>query len=233
MTHDRRLSERLEAVISALSPCELLADVGTDHGLVPIAAVVRGIAARAIAADLRAAPLAGAQRTIERAGLAERVRVLRSDGLQELAGLGIDALVMAGMSGTLMARLCERVPSALCNVRRFVAQANTGAADIRRWARGAGWHLVDELVVEEAGRFFTVCVFAPRSESDPDPYAIPGWSEEHLLRVGPRLLSGSSPASRRWYQAQVARLDTLVQRGAPDRAGELAMWTAALEASGT
>lgn len=70
MTNDRRLSERLEAVVAALAPCELLADVGTDHGLVPIAAVVRGIAVRAIAADLRVAPLAGAQRTIERAGSA-------------------------------------------------------------------------------------------------------------------------------------------------------------------
>lgn len=157
---------------------------------------------------------------------------LRSDGLSELTGLGIDALVMAGTSGTLMARLCQRVPDALCKVRRFVAQANTGAADIRRWARGAGWQLVDELVVEEAGRFFTLCVFAPRAAGDPDPYAVSGWSEEHLFRVGPRLLVGSSLPTRRWYEAQVARLHALVQRGAPDRAAELAMWTAALEAAG-
>ena len=49
-----RLSPRLDAILEGLSPCALLADIGTDHGLVPIAAVVRGIAQRAMATDLRA-----------------------------------------------------------------------------------------------------------------------------------------------------------------------------------
>ena len=232
MTTDRRLSERLEAVVAALSPCQLLADVGTDHGLVPIAAVVRGIAARAIAADLRAAPLAGAQRTIERAGVEGRVTTLRSDGLRELVGLGADALVMAGMSGTLMAQLCENTPDALYTVRRFVAQANTGMADIRGWGYATGWQLVDERIVEEGGRFFTVCVFEPGVSPDRDPYAVPGWSAEQLLRVGPLLLTRASHPTRRWYEAQVARLRTLVKGGASNRAAELAMWSAALAMQG-
>ena len=53
------LSVRLEAVLQLLRPCAVLADVGTDHGLLPVAAVQRGLAERAIAADLRGGPAAG------------------------------------------------------------------------------------------------------------------------------------------------------------------------------
>jgi len=83
------LSARLEAIVQSLRPCRLLADVGADHGLLPIAAVLRGVATNAIASDLREAPLRLAQRNIELAQLESRVTPARGDGLAELADRGV------------------------------------------------------------------------------------------------------------------------------------------------
>lgn len=216
---------RLEAVLEALDPCALLADIGTDHGRVPIAAVARGIARRAIAADLRAEPLALARRHIEKAGASDRVTLVQGDGLRALGDAPVDAVVLAGMSGTLMARLCDEAPAVLARVRQVVAQPNTGADDLRAWARAHGLWLTCEHMVESRARSFVVCTFAPGAGADP-AYTLPGFDAEALVRLGPLLLARRDPVALRWYRAQVARLERLPRTPALD--AELATWRAAI-----
>lgn len=219
------LPPRLEAVLAALVPCAVLADVGTDHGLVPIAAVQRGLAERAIAADLRAKPLLGARDNVARAGVEDRVTLVRSDGFQRLPGLGIDAVVMAGMSGTTMARVCREGTAVLERVSQLVGQPNSGAAALRAWALESGWALHDERMVEVGGRFFVTCAFDRRA--DPErPYRRAGWSTAALLRVGPLLLARDDAVARRWYALQRDRLERLASTR-NEHAAELAVWRAA------
>lgn len=227
MESSRLLSPRLESVLAALQPCRLLADVGTDHGLVPVAAVLRGLAERAIAADLRAPPLAGASRWIQRCDVTDRVSVLQGDGIAALHPRPVDAVVMAGMSGTLMARLCSLAPQVLRGVKQLVLQPNSGMATLRRWALANGWHLRHEEMLEERSRFFTVCVFHP-GQGDDVSYTHRSFSREQLLMLGPRLLAARDPIAARWYTAQRMRIAKLTQR-APALEAELATWTAAVD----
>ena len=48
-----KLSERLELVLSVVEPGESAADVGTDHGHVPVELVRRAIVKKAVAMDVR------------------------------------------------------------------------------------------------------------------------------------------------------------------------------------
>lgn len=52
-----RLSKRLELVASFVPEGSRLADVGTDHGYIPIALAERNVICRAVAMDLRPGPL--------------------------------------------------------------------------------------------------------------------------------------------------------------------------------
>ena len=222
----RSLGPRLDAVVALLEPCRLLADVGTDHGLVPIAAVALGIAERAIAADLREAPLALARQNVERAKVGERVAIVRGDGLAALAAHAVDAVVMAGLSGATMAQWCEAAPGVLAGVGQIVAQPNTFAEDLRTWARLHGFWLVDERMLEDAGRSFVVLRLVPGQGPDP-AYARAGWSAPDLARVGPLLLARRDPVAQRWYRAQADRLERLAAHS-PELARELETWRAAL-----
>ena len=226
---DRLLSRRLQCVLELVRPCAVLADVGTDHALLPVAAVRHGIAARAIAIDLREAPLRGARAHIERSGLADRVLVVQGDGLLALQHLEARAVVIAGMSGESMLRLIEAAPAQLARLEQLVLQPNQNVELIRAWARGRGWHLEDERLLEERGRFFVVCAFTPVQGEDP-AYSVPGWTPAALCHVGPWLLARRDPVALRWFERQRERLSRCVAQGSSELLPELSIWEAACQA---
>lgn len=77
-----RLSKRLELVASFVPEGSRLADVGTDHGYIPIALAERNVICRAVAMDLRPGPLERAKAHICQAGLEEQIETRLSDGLK-------------------------------------------------------------------------------------------------------------------------------------------------------
>ena len=222
----RALSARLEAVLELLQPCLMLVDVGTDHGLIPISAVRRGIAARAIAADLRRPPLLQARRNISAARLTHQILVLRQDGLTGLANGRVDAVVMAGMGGVQMAQLLSQAPHALENVSQLVLQPNGDAVVMRRYALEHGWHLREESMLIERGQFFVTCAFQRGSGTDTS-YQLAGWNEADLCLVGPRLRARRDATALRFYEWQCRRLGVLVERDVFKMESELSIWQAA------
>ena len=224
------LSRRLEGVLGLVQSCALLADVGTDHALLPVAAVCRGVATRAIAADLREAPLVGARALIERMGVIERVSAVREDGLAALEHRGIDAVVIAGMSGDSMLRILRAAPRVLARVGQLIIQPNQKVHELRAWALMNDWHLREERMVEERGQFFVACAFAHGVGEDP-AYAISGWTEPALCTVGPRLLARRDAVALRWYERQRARVARWVSQDVDRLRPELDVWEAACRAA--
>jgi len=220
------VSARLDAILSLLSPCHELADVCTDHGLVPVVAVQRGIAQHAIAADLRAAPLEVARQNISRADVSDRVTLLQGDGLAPLTTHSVDALVIAGVSGELIVRLLAEAPHVTSRLTQLVLQANQDVDVVRAWALTQGLHLHAERMVEERGYFFPICAYRPGEGADA-AYAQPGWSERELCMVGPLLLTQRDPTALRAYEQQRTRLGKLVAQGVATHASELAVWSRA------
>jgi tRNA A22 N-methylase len=215
-------------VLGLLAPCELLADIGTDHGLLPIATVSRGVTKQALAVDLREEPLRGARRNIERAGLRTRISTLQGDGAAAIVGRGVDALVLAGLSGRSIERLCRSAKEVLPYLQQLVVQPNQGADTLRAWALASGWHLRDEVMVEEGGRLFVACAFVPGSGEDP-AYALEGWPVTTLCKAGPLLLARKDPRARRYYEAQRDRISDFAQANPVSAEEELSEWRALCE----
>jgi len=66
-----KLSKRLGMIASFVPGGSRVADIGTDHGYIPIHLVQEGIAKSAIAMDVREGPLLRAQTHIKEAGLTD------------------------------------------------------------------------------------------------------------------------------------------------------------------
>jgi tRNA (adenine22-N1)-methyltransferase len=220
------VSARLDAILSLLLPCRELADVCSDHGLVPVVAVQRGIAQHAIAADLRAKPLEVARQNVARAALAERVTVVQGDGLAPLATRAVDALVMAGVSGELMVRLLAAAPQVTGRLTQLILQPNQNIDAVRAWALAAGFHLRAEQMVEERGFFFPICAYRRAEGRDPH-YEQRAWTERELCLLGPMLLAQRDATTLRAYQQQRDRLGKLVAQGVARHAAEHALWSRA------
>jgi tRNA (adenine22-N1)-methyltransferase len=199
---------RIETVLSLLRPCVALADIGTDHALLPVLAVQRGLAQRAIAVDLREGPLAAARRSIDRAALSARIQVVQADGLRALQTHRSDAVVIAGMGGALIERICSGAPEGFEHVTQLLLQPNQGAEYVRTWARASGWHVRDERMVQVQGRYYQATAFIRGAGNDP-VYAQTAAPEAVALRLGPLLLQRKDPTLRSYCLWQVTRLTRL------------------------
>jgi tRNA A22 N-methylase len=106
-----KLPLRLEKILSHISPCDVLADTGTDHAKIPVAAVERGLCRFALATDKSTEASRRAAQYIKSRGLTDSIRTLHGDGLRPLFDDGIDqnvnCLIIAGMGGILISEILD------------------------------------------------------------------------------------------------------------------------------
>ena len=102
-----QLSKRMSALASLVTEGSRLADIGTDHGYIPIALVQKGRIPSALAMDVGKGPLSRAREHIHSQGLDTYIETRLSDGLTELHEGEADTVLIAGMGGMLMKRILE------------------------------------------------------------------------------------------------------------------------------
>ena len=102
-----KLSERLNTVVSFVKPGSRVADVGTDHGYVPIELAQRGIISHGLAMDVRKGPLERAKEHIRQYGLEDVIEIRLSDGICQLQDHEADTVIVAGMGGELVIHILE------------------------------------------------------------------------------------------------------------------------------
>ena len=151
-----KLSNRLEMVVSFVKPGTSAADVGTDHGHVPVELVRRGVVTRALAMDVRKGPLSKAEENIAAAGLKDKVEARLSDGVQKLAAGEADTVIIAGMGGELVIHILEDGRHVWENVDQWVLSPHSEIHKVREWIWKNGFVIVKEDMVYEEGKFYTV-----------------------------------------------------------------------------
>ena len=97
------VSKRIEFIINNLENTEVLADIGTDHGYVPLIALERGICNKAIACDINKDPLDKAR--LE--GIGDELEFRLGGGFEPLKVSEANEVVIAGMGGNLIRDILE------------------------------------------------------------------------------------------------------------------------------
>lgn len=151
-----QLSKRLQAVADMLTTCDTLADVGTDHGYIPIYAVQHNIARRVIAMDINRGPINRAASHIAEYGLEAYIETRCCDGVSSLAPGEADAVVIAGMGGGLMQKILTEGELVFREVKQIILQPQSEIAGIRMYLAGHGYDILKEDMILEDGKFYTV-----------------------------------------------------------------------------
>jgi len=151
-----KLSNRLEMVVSMVASARAAADIGTDHGHVPIELVRRGIVDRAYAMDVRKGPLSKAQENVAAAGLKDKIETRLSDGLQKLNAGEADSVIIAGMGGELVIHILEDGRHMWDTVDQWILSPHSELHKVREWLHVNGFPIVKEDMVFEEGKFYTI-----------------------------------------------------------------------------
>ncbi|MCF0150244.1 MAG: SAM-dependent methyltransferase [Firmicutes bacterium] len=161
MKTDILLSPRLE-LIAQLVKGNIAADIGTDHGFVPIRLLLSGKCQQVILADINEGPLQKAKENLQAYSISPDMAPLRlGSGLQVLSPYEADTVIIAGMGGELIAEILAEEPAKNETFARFILQPRTKEAVLRRWLLENGFYITDERLVEERDRICQVLVAEP------------------------------------------------------------------------
>lgn len=148
------LSKRLRAVAGLVTEGASVADIGTDHGYIPIYLARQGSFGRLIAMDINKGPLMRAQEHIKAHGMEHRIETRLSDGFETLAPGEADTIIAAGMGGGLVIHILQAYPDVTESIKEFVLQPQSEIAKVRRYLWDNDFRIVAENMVEEDGKFY-------------------------------------------------------------------------------
>lgn len=143
-----RLSDRLQIIADRLKDTKTMADIGTDHGFLPIYLVQKGQCDKVILADISLPSLKKAEINC-RQYIESKYELRAGDGLQVLKKGEVDAVVIAGMGGKLMVEILSVDMEHTCSFKKFVLQPRTGQGALRKWLLEKGFSIVGEDLVRE------------------------------------------------------------------------------------
>lgn len=151
-----RLKGRLSLCAQYVREGSRLADIGTDHGYLPIALCAQGRIPSALACDINPLPLSSADKNIAAYGLSEMISTRLSDGLKEVSADEADDIVIAGMGGELTAAILEACPWAKNSEKRYILQPMTRHDALIKWLYENGFRIEKQGAVLDSGKYYTV-----------------------------------------------------------------------------
>ena len=191
-----QLSLRLSAVAGLVTRGNRLADVGCDHGYLPVYLYQKGIIPHGIAMDVRPGPLSRAQEHIAQYGLEQYIETRLSDGLEKLEAGEADTLVIAGMGGPLMERILTDGEAVRESLREMILQPQSDIPHFRRFIKEIGWKIVEEEMILEDGKYYPMM----KAVSGRTPGEI--WTREEEM-FGKLLLERLHPVLYKYLQREL------------------------------
>ncbi|BBH21263.1 SAM-dependent methyltransferase [Paenibacillus baekrokdamisoli] len=222
-----KLSKRLQTIADLVTDGSRIADIGSDHALLPVYLVQSGKSPSAVAGELPDGPFLAAKKQTAEAGLKSVIQVRQGDGLSVLNPGEVDTVTIAGMGGSLMADILEAGwrSGKLAGVTELVLQPNVGEDLVRRWLISKGFVLQGEMILEEDGRIYEVlhAWSASHLKLNHDNEWVYQTSilsvdmedetkTEWLYRMGPYLLRQPSELLTKKWQFELGKLSRICQQ---------------------
>lgn len=200
-----KLSDRLQTIANRINRGETMADIGTDHGFLPIYLIQNNISPRVIMADVSEPSLMKAKHNFDAEGDidGEKVDFRVGDGLSVLANAEVDTIVIAGMGGKLIRDIMAADMSLTCSFKKFILQPRIGQGHLIRWLIENNFLIISEDLVRE-GKFIPEIITAvtPGMErfcQDKAELGIPGFNledttgDDMIFKIPPWIISANGP----------------------------------------
>ena len=148
------LSDRLTMVSSLLGNANAIADVGCDHGYLPIYLLETGAYHRAIAMDVNEGPLRKARENIRLHNLSDRIDIRLSDGVSALKAGEADSISICGMGGNVMMHIFQMGEAIFKSTPVIVIQPQSEYTLLRKYLLENDYVFDDEDIVLEDGKYY-------------------------------------------------------------------------------
>ena len=180
------LSKRLKRIAEHVDKCESVADIGTDHGYIPIYLVKEGICKKAIASDINKGPIEKAKVNVAFEGVSNKVKCLLGPGLNPLKVGEVNGVILAGMGGNLTRDILLADMDKVKKYDFIILQPAQNPEVLREFLYKNDYEIIDEDLIKDEGRFY------------------------ELFKVSPLLREKGHPLFKEFIEEKINRCETIL-----------------------
>lgn len=150
------LSKRLNWIIEKLNKVEVIMDVGTDHGYIPIYLVKNNIAKKVIASDINKEPLKKAKINASLDGVLDKIDLRLGGGLSPLKNKEADVVIIAGMGGNLIRNILESDMNKVKNLDYLILQPAQNPEVLRKYLYNSNYEILEEDICLDENKYYEI-----------------------------------------------------------------------------
>ena len=186
-----KTDKRLRAAADWVEPCDVIADIGCDHGRLGAMLLLENRARHLLASDISEKSLDKARHFLKRHGLTGRAEFILADGLDAI-DQAVDTICILGMGGETLSGILQRGQGRLHGAM-LVLGAHTNLYVVRKTLQAIGYRLTGEQVVRSEGHMYVLLRAVPAAGGE-EPYT------RRELMLGPVFLRERPENWKPWLE---------------------------------
>ncbi|WP_244990390.1 tRNA (adenine(22)-N(1))-methyltransferase [Clostridium algidicarnis] len=200
---DMELSNRLNKLINLCDKCNTIADIGTDHGYIPINLIERDICNFSIASDINSHPVERAKVNVKSYGLEKKIKCKKGSGLNTIKDEKVQGVIIAGMGGNLIKEILIENLSIVKSLQYLVLQPTQNAEVLRKYLYNNNFEILDEEMCIDEGiyyEFFKIRYGGKGFRTNEDIY----------YNVSPLLIDKNHPLIKDYIISKIQELEKIL-----------------------
>lgn len=149
------ISNRIKNIVDEIQ-YKTLADIGTDHGYIPIYACKSLKIDKAIACDINKGPLLNAKINISNYNMSNYIETRLGSGLTPLNNGEVQTVTIAGMGGDLIIDILKASKDILPSLSQIIVQPQSSICKVREYMHSIGYKIFNENFIKEEDKYYTV-----------------------------------------------------------------------------
>ncbi|MDZ4991773.1 SAM-dependent methyltransferase [Clostridium perfringens] len=199
------LSKRLKRIAEHVDKCESVADIGTDHGYIPIYLVKEGICEKAIASDINKGPIEKAKVNVTFEGVSDKVKCLLGPGLNPLKVGEVNGVILAGMGGNLTRDILLADMPKVKKYDFLVLQPAQNPEVLREFLYKNNYKILDEDLIKDEGRFYEL--FKVKYDETSEKLI---FEDELDYEISPLLRKKEHPLFKEFIEEKINKCETIL-----------------------
>ena len=200
-----KLTNRLLKIASLVSENKRLADIGTDHGYIPVYLLNEGRIDFAILADINKGPLENARSEVRRNKLEDKVDLRLGSGIEVLKKGEVDEVIIAGMGGILIGELLEANKEVAHSVDKLILQPMQAQEELRQYLLNNGYEILDECLEKEDFRLYEIIVAKYTGQNTII-------DDEIYYEVGKRLIDNKDKLLSEFIDNKIKKYNNIIEK---------------------
>lgn len=194
-----KINNRLKLVGDYVDKGSIPLDIGCDHAKLSIYLLKERNFPFVYASDNKIGPLNQAKENVNYYNLADKIELIKADGLNSLNDK-IDTITVTGMGGLTINKMFLENKNKLTNIKTIILSPNNFIKEVRETINKLGYYLKDEELVEESNKLYHILVFSKGNKT---------YSDKELY-LGPILMTKNNEIIKKFYKSELTNINNLL-----------------------